>query len=174
MNCQIAAIASLLLAAPLSLAQDKDPKLTPKERTASKLAAEAAESMKKAEWEKGIRLCDRALRLDPENVNARWMRGLGHLKTNDFDQAIADFTDAIKRDAKMAPSYRDRGLAYMETKQTDKAIADFSEYIKLRPEDANGYEERAIAYRAKGAKDKAEADEKKAKQLRDKSKPKKD
>jgi Tfp pilus assembly protein PilF len=172
MSSRFAAI-FVLVATTLALAQGKEPKLTPKERTASKLAAEAAELMQKGEWEKGIRLCDRALGLDPENVNARWMRGLGHLKTNDPDQAIADFSNAIKRDAKMAPSYRDRGLAYMEKKETDKAIADFNEYIKLRPDDPNGYEERAIAHRAKGSKDKAEADEKKAKELKDKAKPKK-
>src|SRR6476659_9764741 len=126
MRTRFAAFACVLLAVAFISAQDKDPKLTPKERAASKLVVEAAELMKKGEWTKGIRLCDRALNLDPDNVNARWMRGLAYLKTNGPDLAIADFSNAIKRDPKMAPSYRDRGLAHMEKKETDKAIADFT------------------------------------------------
>jgi len=42
----------VLLATTLVPAQDKDPKLTPKQRSASKLAAEAAELMKKGMGER--------------------------------------------------------------------------------------------------------------------------
>jgi regulator of sirC expression with transglutaminase-like and TPR domain len=163
-----------MIVSGLVVAQDKDSKLTRKEQLASKLVTEAGDLMKQKEWEKGIRKCDAAIRLDPDNVNARWMRGLGYLKTNEPDKAITDFSDAIQRDAKMAPSYRDRGLAYVDKKELDKAIADFSRYINLRPEDPNGYHERGLAYQAKGVKEKAEADFRKAKQLEERAKRKKE
>ena len=171
MGTRVPTLALVLLATTLGLAQDKgkdkdkDAKLTPKQRSASKLIVKASEAMQKKEWEAGIRLLDSAIRLDPDNVNGWWMRGLGYLKTGDPDQAIADFSNALKRDARMAPSYRDRGLAYMEKKEADKAIADFTKYIGLRPTDPNGYHERALAYQAKGQKDKAEADRRKARDL---------
>jgi regulator of sirC expression with transglutaminase-like and TPR domain len=171
---RLAVLALGLIVSGLVGAQDKVSKPTRKEQLASKLVTEAADLMKQMEWEKGIRKCDAALRLDPDNVNARWMRGLGYLKTNEPDKAIADFSDAIKRDAKMAPSYRDRGLAYVEKKELDRAIADFNRYISLRPEDPNGYHERGLAYQAKGVKEKAEADFRKAKQLEERAKAKKD
>jgi len=68
------AMTSVPLVAICAPAQDKDPKLNAKERTASKLAAEATELMKQGEWTKGIRLCDRAMKPDPVNVNARGER----------------------------------------------------------------------------------------------------
>jgi tetratricopeptide (TPR) repeat protein len=177
MRIRFAVVSFVLFAAAVGLGQDKDKgkdeKLTPKQRSASKLVVKAAEVMQRKEWDAGIRLLDSALRLDPDNVNGRWMRGLGYLKKGDPDQAIADFANALKRDAKMAPAYRDRGLAYMEKKEYDRALADFDEYIKLRPTDPEGYEERAHAHRAKGSKDKAEADARKAKELRDKAEGKK-
>ena len=169
MGTRVAALALTLLIAALGSAQDKnkdkDAKLTPKQRAASRLTVKAAEAMQKMDWDAGIRLCDAALRIDPDNVSARWMRGLGYLKKDDPDQAIADFSNALKRDARNAPSYRDRGLAYMEKKETDRALADFTRYIGLRPDDPNGYHERALAYQAKGQKDKAEADRRKAREL---------
>jgi tetratricopeptide (TPR) repeat protein len=175
MAIRVAALILGLLVVAGGMAQDKDrdSKLTPKQKSAARRASEAAKLMQMAEWDRGIRLCDAALRLDPDNVGALWMRGLAYLKKNDPDQAIADFSNALKRDAKMAPSYRDRGLAYAQKKEFDKAISDFTAYVKIRPTDPDGYHERALAYEAKGMKDKAAADMRKAKELRDKAGPKK-
>jgi Tfp pilus assembly protein PilF len=163
-------VATLVCAQDKSKTKGKDSKLTPKEQMASKLVTKASQAMQKQDWDGGIRLCDAALRLEPDNVSALWMRGLAHWKKSDPVKAIADYTSALKQDARMAPAYRDRGIAYMDKKQTDRALADFNRYIQLRPTDPEGYHERALAYQAKGEKSRAEADLRKARELREKAK----
>jgi hypothetical protein len=55
MGTHFVTLTLLLVAAAFGLAQDKDSNLTPKQRSASKLAAKAAEAMQKQDWEAGIR-----------------------------------------------------------------------------------------------------------------------
>jgi tetratricopeptide (TPR) repeat protein len=80
----------------------------------------------------------------------------GHLK--EYDKAIADFEEAIRRDPKQARFYSLRGAARSHKHQEDHAIADFTEAIRLDPEYATAYVRRAFSWREKGKYDKAMAD----------------
>jgi tetratricopeptide (TPR) repeat protein len=49
------------------------------------------------------------------------------------DKAIADYTDAIRRNPSDATAYFNRGLAWQSKQEYDKAIADYNKAIRLNP-----------------------------------------
>lgn len=91
-------------------------------------------------------------------------------KKEDYDKAIADYTEIIRLDPESAKAYINRGLAYYLNNEYDKAIADYNEAIRLDPESAEPYSHRALVYYWKGDYDKTIADYTEAIQLNPKNK----
>jgi len=96
--------------------------------------------------------------LNPNNAVAYGVRGDAYSKKNDYDKAIADYSQAIKLNPNNAVGYGIRGDAYYKKNDYDKAIADYSQAIKLDPNNAVGYGMRGRAYGKKGDYDRAIAD----------------
>ena len=89
------------------------------------------------------------------------VRGDAYLQKGDLDEAIADYTEAIRLDPNDAGAYRNRGVAYWvkgDLDKAEKAIADWTEAIRLNPDDTIAYLCRGDAYKEKGDLDKAIAD----------------
>ena len=61
-------------------------------------------------------------------------RGIAWCAKQEYDKAIADYTEAIRLDPKDATAYDDRGNAWYAKNEYDKAIADYTEAIRLDPE----------------------------------------
>ena len=61
-------------------------------------------------------------------------RGRAYLFKDDYDQAIADFTEAIQIDPEFSAAHFARGDAYRKKGDYDQAIADFTEAIQIDPE----------------------------------------
>ena len=59
-------------------------------------------------------------------------RGIAYKAKDDYDRAIADYTDAIRLDPKNDTAYDRRGDAYRAKGDFDHAIADYGEAIRLR------------------------------------------
>ncbi len=57
-------------------------------------------------------------------------------KKDDWDLAIAHYTDAIRLNPKLARAYYGRGTAYCAKSESTIAIADLSEAIRLDPMNA--------------------------------------
>jgi tetratricopeptide (TPR) repeat protein len=53
----------------------------------------------------------------------------------DYDRAIAKYTEAIRRDPAFAPSYRDRAIAYEKLGRRAEAIADYRKALLLDSSD---------------------------------------
>ncbi|MCX7429197.1 MAG: tetratricopeptide repeat protein [Planctomycetia bacterium] len=85
-------------------------------------------------------------------------RGWAHVIAGDLDEAIADFTEAIRLDPEHAKTYCVRGVAYARKGDYDQAIADYTEAIRLDPKDWAAYGGRGIAYQWKHDYDQAIAD----------------
>jgi tetratricopeptide (TPR) repeat protein len=67
-------------------------------------------------------------------------RGLLNHQNKEYDKAIADFTEAIKVDAKFVPAYAFRGyILSHHKKEYEKGLADYSEAIRLDPKFAYAY-----------------------------------
>ncbi|MBZ0148897.1 MAG: tetratricopeptide repeat protein [Pseudorhodoplanes sp.] len=71
-----------------------------------------------------------------------------HRKSNEeFDGAIADYTEAIRFDSRNTADYLDdRAEVWLEAKTFDRAITDYTEAIRLDPKDAQRYISRARAW----------------------------
>ena len=89
-----------------------------------------------------------------------------------YDQAIKDYSEAIRLDPGLAPAWNNRGLAYDNKGDYDQAIKDFSEALRLDPGLANAWYHRGAAYKELGDEAKAKADILKAEELEAKAKSK--
>ncbi len=78
--------------------------------------------------------------------------------TQYYDQAIANYDEAIRLKPGYGEAYNNRGLVYQAQGSTDQAIADFAEAIRLNPGLGDAYYNRGLAYQAKGSYDQAIAD----------------
>jgi tetratricopeptide (TPR) repeat protein len=76
-------------------------------------------------------------------------RGDSYLKNGNYDQAIAEYTQAIELDPSLASFYYNRGLAYSNKADYDNAISDFSQVIMMNPKDGEAYFERGYNYSMK-------------------------
>lgn len=98
-----------------------------------------------------VRDLDEAIKLAPDMAKLHHNRGWLRPETN--DRQIADFSAAIRLDARYAVAYTSRGEAYLSLERYDEAIRDLSEAIRLAPTYMhpmyNPYESRARAKEAK-------------------------
>jgi len=82
-------------------------------------------------------------------------RGEAYLEKKQYDEAIINFTDAIRLYPKYGIAYERRGVAYLWKYQYDKAIIDFTEAIRLDPKYADAYYWRGEVYRVRKQYDEA-------------------
>ena len=72
-----------------------------------------------------------------------------------LEEAIAEFTEAIRLDPDFALAYSSRGYLYVETGRYDQAIEDLDEAIRLNPKDAIAHLNRGRVYSILGHYDEA-------------------
>lgn len=97
-------------------------------------------------------------------------KGVDFQKKEDWDTAIACYTEAIRLKPDYANPYFGRGIAYDEKGEYDKAIKDHSEAIRLKPDDPDFYNNRGVTHQKNGDQSKADADFAKANALKAKAK----
>jgi tetratricopeptide (TPR) repeat protein len=105
-------------------------------------------------FDEAIKDEDRAISLDHGNNIFYVNRGFMKAGKQEYADAIADYTTAIK----IKPShnaYADRGFAFYQVKQYQKAIDDFTAALAINPADYDIYYRRGIAYKAIANMDKA-------------------
>jgi Mlc titration factor MtfA (ptsG expression regulator)/Tfp pilus assembly protein PilF len=72
-----------------------------------------------------------------EKAGAYCERARIHDEAGSYNQAIADYSEAIRRAPDFARAYRDRGAAYAARGEHGKAIADLTRALQLDPNDDN-------------------------------------
>lgn len=88
--------------------------------------------------------------------------GLFYFSTQDFENALKQFTIAVELDAKFAPAFNMIGYAQSKLMNYDEAGKAFQSYIQLTPESPNGYDSYAELLLQKGDYDNSIAQYKKA------------
>jgi tetratricopeptide (TPR) repeat protein len=78
--------------------------------------------------------CSRALRLAPRSANVLDSRGLVHLRLNQIDAAIDDYTAALTMNSKIAWSLYGRGLAKLRKGLKADGEADIAAAVSIQPQ----------------------------------------
>ncbi|MFQ5933127.1 MAG: tetratricopeptide repeat protein [Dehalococcoidia bacterium] len=73
-------------------------------------------------------------------------RGLDFADQGDFQNAILDFTEALRLAPEFYQAYYNRGITYNKLKQYQQAIDDFTRALELNPSYAAAYANRAFSY----------------------------
>ena len=101
------------------------------------------------------------------NYSARTVfnKGYWYAKEGKYDEAIAEFSKAIKIKPDLAAAYMNRGAAYQQKGNFYQAVLDFSDAIKIVPRYAKAYSWRGYVYSRKENYDLAITDYNKAIEL---------
>jgi serine/threonine protein kinase len=92
-------------------------------------------------------------------------RGLAQVSTRNYEQAIIDYTRAIKLDPHYAEAYNNRSTAHLLMANYGQAVTDSSRAIELAPDFVAAYVNRGIAYTGLREYEQALADYAKALEL---------
>src|SRR5438046_10402760 len=107
---------------------------------AANLTREGIEASKAKDWYKAISAFKRAAQLEeryaPNLASALQQRAGVYVSQQKFQEAIADYTEALKVKAKDPDIFERRAYAEMQLKDYDKALHYYNEASKLSPEKA--------------------------------------
>ena len=96
--------------------------------------------------------------LDANDPDRRYDRGLACVRQGNDDQALADFSEAIRADLEYGEAYYQRALVWRRRGENELALADLDEAIAIDPEHAAAHQHRGIIYQYLGNDEQAEAD----------------
>jgi len=121
---------------------------------AANLTREGIEASKAKDWDKAITAFRKAAQLEahyaPNLGSALQQRATVYVGQKKFQEAIADYSEALKIKSDDPDVYERRAYAEMQLKDYDKALHDYNEAIKHSPEEAKYYQVRALIYQNKG------------------------
>jgi tetratricopeptide (TPR) repeat protein len=89
----------------------------------------------------------------PPTAAGYYERGLEQAKGGDPEQAIREFSDAIKADPNFSDAYLQRGNMLFKNGNPDRAIEDFRAAVRVEPRNAAAFKSRGMALLYKGAED---------------------
>ena len=98
---------------------------------------------------------NKMVKADPTDTYALLMRGNAWYFKGEYDNAIKDYSEAMRLDPGERTYYNSRGSAWLNKKEYDKAIKDYDEAIRLDPKYALAFYNRGIAWDNKKEYDKA-------------------
>lgn len=100
------------------------------------------ECLQQRQFNDAITAYNQAL-LKDENANTYYKRGFAHYNLENYQEAIADYIQAIRINPNYAKAYHQLGLVRYQIKDYEGAVADFTEVIRINPNDALAYRNRA-------------------------------
>ena len=106
---------------------------------------------------KALQICDILIARDSLNTqtDAVYMKGVYYAETHQYEQALKQFEECIKRDWKMTDAYIEKGIVFYEQKKYDTALATFNMSITVSNTNADGYYWSGRCYEVMGDKNKA-------------------
>jgi tetratricopeptide (TPR) repeat protein len=99
------------------------------------------------DYDQAIVEYNKALRIDPDFVEAYNNRGRARRSKGDYDEAIADYNRAIQIKPDYADAYTNRGSAYYYKKNYEHARADWEWALQLNPNSTDAWNNLAIMQR---------------------------
>ena len=109
------------------------------------------------QFDPAITDCCEVIRISP-SVHAYQVRGAAYYGKGDYDNALQDYSSAIRLDPQDVWSLTKRGGAYAKKKDFERALAELATAIHLNPKDESLYRTRGFIYATKEDWEKAIAD----------------
>ncbi len=100
-----------------------------------------------------------------QNVQTLVERGMDNCQSGRYDQAIKDFSEALKLKPKDPTLITYRGVAYYAKGQNDLAMKEFNQALEIDPKFGKAYYQRGMIYENQQKYEQAVAELKKAKSL---------
>jgi tetratricopeptide (TPR) repeat protein len=101
-------------------------------------------------WKDEISLWSDTIRRSPLKARPYINRGLAYAAKGNYDQAMADYNQAITSNSIYAEAYLNQGIVYYAQRKYDQALADFNQALVMNPNFAQAYNNRGAVYYAKG------------------------
>ncbi len=99
------------------------------------------------EEQSSLRLTNALLRVFPGAPALLNQRANNYAALGNYENAMADFSEAIQADPKFSTAYVNRGWTYfVKFSDSEKAIADMTEAIRIRPQNKSAYAYRGNVY----------------------------
>lgn len=124
-------------------------------RDAQGYAARGQALAKSGKTEEAQAEFERALTLDPYNVQALYGRGLIYQADKHHEQAIADFTAANGLTPQRVEPLLARATSYLAIDKAKEAASDLDEAVQADPGSAQAWSARGVTYERLGDKAKA-------------------
>lgn len=87
-----------------------------------------------------------AINIKPDFIEAYYRRANNHFDSNQNEQAIRDYSEALKIQDNYKNAYFNRSLAYLSIGNTQKALADILVLLEKNPKDADANKYAGIIY----------------------------
>lgn len=115
------------------------------------------------QFDKMLELCNEILKLNPQNAEAYYNRGVAYQAKNESEKALNDYTKTIDLNENYTNAYYNRALLYEKDKKFNLALDDYNKTIKLKPAFiVDAYIGRGNSHRGLNMADKAMKDYSKA------------
>jgi tetratricopeptide (TPR) repeat protein len=101
------------------------------------LVKRAKEAREMRQLDLAFNAVNQAIKRNPAETSAFYVRGILFNNKGDYDKAIADFTTAIKQQPDLVPAYYYRADAYTQSGQYRQAIRDYDRIFALNPRIVN-------------------------------------
>ena len=95
---------------------------------------------------KAIEYLNKAIQLQPNNVDTYNKRGTAYYNLGDYQRTVEDDSEAIRLSPDYADAYNNRAGAYVKLGKYKEALEDYNQAILLKPEYAIFYNNRAVVY----------------------------
>jgi len=123
------------------------PTPSPERGSAEDYLNRAEQEMRGRNYQSAISYCVEAIRLKPDWGQAYSDRGMANFDLGQYDNAVGDYTAAIRLDPSMASvNYLWRAYAWFNLDQYGKAVSDFTAVIRREPKWISAYSQRGLAY----------------------------
>ncbi len=132
------------------------------------LLRECLSQTEREEYEAAEKTASRAVLLAPELHTAYFFRGKARANLGQFKEAIADYSESIRRNPDKEDTYQDyfaRGKAHLQLSMLELAERDFSKALAVQKYFGEALVARALVRKQLGNESGAEDDLKRARQL---------
>lgn len=150
LSIYVAGIPAAAAATPVSgtpTVEAASPEVTPTPEeplTLEKYIERAQAGLEAGEFQAAIADFSQAARLDRENADIYYWRGLAFKGLQDLEQAMADFDKALELNADLTAAYVERGDSHLQSGDLWQALSDLDEAILQDSELAEAYIKRGL------------------------------